>query len=535
MLESDEKRELGGLARSIDALFSEGRKDTTAEEARSAPSVEPPEPVTDGLVTGEALVEMGLEPDPFEALESVGMSTGGERVEEPGDVPPDSRDIGFPGELHSEYGVRGEPSSGAAEQAPGDPSPSPAVAPDIESTSHAETDMEPVAADSPAHPVDGGDGEGGALDTDPDAHVEEEVADTATPEASAPDEPSETPDPSEPASDPLVGHEEPQEPAGSDLGDAVDAFLSGDPESAEEVERISATLRERLALDPLADAVERLVLAGEGAPGVNGLQMAKEVVNPAVASRLVQRMALDEDDERRGTYLLIAERLGSVMANAFRGALTDASDARTRQTCRDGLMGMGDEGRAVVEAMIEDENSFLAQSGVAILGEMGGEGALELVISALANPDFRVRREALSSLAKLGGEGSGQLVMASLEDADATVRAAAAEAAGKLGIERALRPILALLEDDSLADDEKISVQVQALSGLGHLGDPGAVQAIEKRAVGSIFSRPPTEVRVAAYRALHDIGTPHAREVIEKAKDDKDPVVRTAVRGFDAD
>jgi HEAT repeat protein len=182
--------------------------------------------------------------------------------------------------------------------------------------------------------------------------------------------------------------------------------------------------------------------------------------------------------------------------------------------------------------MIEDENRFLVRNGVAILGEMGGEGAAELVTSALANTDFRVRREAVTALAQLGGEESGQLVLASLEDPDATVRAAAAESAGKLGIDRALKPILALLDDDGVPDDEKVRVQIQALKALGHLGDPGAVQAIEKRAVGSMFSKPPTEVRVAAYNALHQIGTPHARELIEKAKSDKDPVVRTTVRGF---
>jgi HEAT repeat protein len=125
--------------------------------------------------------------------------------------------------------------------------------------------------------------------------------------------------------------------------------------------------------------------------------------------------------------------------------------------------------------------------------------------------------------------------MASLEDPDPTVRAAAAEAAGRLGIERALRPILALLDVEDLEDDVKVPVQVQALHGLGHLGDPGAVQAIEKLAVGSLFSKPSTEVRVAAYQALHAIGTPHARALIEKARDDKDPVVRTTVRALAAE
>jgi hypothetical protein len=42
-------------------------------------------------------------------------------------------------------------------------------------------------------------------------------------------------------------------------------------------------------------------------------------------------------------------------------------------------------------------------------------------------------------------------------------------------------------------------------------------------------------VRVAAYQALAEMSTPHARELLEKARDDKDPVVRTTARGLTAD
>ena len=37
-------------------------------------------------------------------------------------------------------------------------------------------------------------------------------------------------------------------------------------------------------------------------------------------------------------------------------------------------------------------------------------------------------------------------------------------------------------------------------------------------------------MRIAAYLALHSIGTPHAKELLEAAVDDKDPEVRGAVR-----
>ena len=511
MPESDEKRELGGLAQSIDALFSQRPQapatrepeadsvDVSLEEPAGSEPARPGTSTPDDVGAASPPETAVPEPDPFESIESV------DAVVDPGD----SSDLDVAHAAPELEAARSEGDPFLDSIALSEEEPTEDAAPE-EETAEAEPQETGLALDT------------GLEEALPAVQSEEQVPEVETAEGEA----LEAGAPAEEA--------EPELPA-SALSEAVDAFLAGHPGAGEDVESAAAAMRERLALDPLADAVERLVFAAEGAPDDPAVEMAARVVHPAVASRLVQRMAMEEDEGRRADYITLAERLGTVMANAFKGALTEATDSRTRRVCYDGLIAMGDEARPVIDAMVEDDNSFLVQNGVSILGELGDEGAVQLVTSALANPDFRVRREALMSLAKLGGEDSGQLIMASLEDPDATVRAAAAEAAGTLRLERALRPILALLEDTGLSGDEKAAVQVQALKGLGALGDPGAVQAIEKRAVGSRFRKPPTEVRVAAYEALRAIGTPHARELIEKAKDDKDPVVRTTVRGFDSE
>jgi HEAT repeat protein len=102
---------------------------------------------------------------------------------------------------------------------------------------------------------------------------------------------------------------------------------------------------------------------------------------------------------------------------------------------------------------------------------------------------------------------------------------AAAVAAGALRVERALKPLLLLLEGE-----KDLSHVVGFVQALGQLGDPGAVHAIAKRAAGGILSRPPTEVRITAYRALHKIATPHAKSLLVQAADDKDAAVKTEVR-----
>jgi HEAT repeat protein len=268
-----------------------------------------------------------------------------------------------------------------------------------------------------------------------------------------------------------------------------------------------------------------LVRAAGDPPDPTLLDLALEIINPAVASRIVQRIGHERDEERIAEYRVLCRRLGEIMARAFRGALTGATEREARRKYYDMLIAMSDTCRPIIEGMVEDENTLLVRSGIAVLGEIGGERALELVTSGLAHPDKRVRAEALLSLATLGDGESAALVMASLDDPERDVRVAAATAAGELRIERALRPLLAQLEDAGDGGDA-----VPFIDALGKLGDPGAVPAIEKHAVKTLFSKPPTEVRVAAYRALHRIGTPHARELVQKALEAKEPGVWVAVR-----
>jgi HEAT repeat protein len=127
----------------------------------------------------------------------------------------------------------------------------------------------------------------------------------------------------------------------------------------------------------------------------------------------------------------------------------------------------------------------------------------------------------------VGGDAAVLLVLGKLDDPEEDVRTAAVRAAAVLRGERTGKILLGRLEEEESQD-----VQVEILKALGQLGDPVAVPAIEKRAVGSFFARPPAEIRIAAYRALAAIRTPHARQLVEAAAQDKDPEVKSVAKGL---
>jgi len=311
------------------------------------------------------------------------------------------------------------------------------------------------------------------------------------------------------------------------LSAALDRFLATDPlerdGQAHEIREMVAALRAANALDPLANAVERLVI--EAHDDEASLAMADSMLTAGVASRIAARLGAERDEERRAQLLKVCKAVGIEMAVAIADALSDTDERFARRNFMDAMVMLGNTAMVVVEQMIDDNRWFVVRNAVAILGEVGGDRAVELITSTLAHTNGRVRREALLALAKVGGEDAGMLVYGMLEDPDPEARLAAAMAAGALKVERALRPLLAILESES---DSTVTVGI--LQALGKLGDPGAVNAIEKHAVGSFFSKPPTDTRIAAYRALFHIGTPHAKRLLGQAVDDKSPEVKAAVR-----
>ena len=313
------------------------------------------------------------------------------------------------------------------------------------------------------------------------------------------------------------------------LHDAVTAFLESGPfereGKARAIREAAAALREANALDALADSVERLATGAGGAPDEACMAMAQALVTPGVASKIAERLGLAREEDRRAELVMLCRSLGQDMALAIADALSETTDRFARRTYLDAMVSLGPAATAVVLRMLDDSRWFVVRNALAILGEIAGEHSVELIVSTLASPDGRIRREALLALAKVGGDDARLLIQGMIEDPDADVRLAAARAAGSLTVERALRPLLALLEDESEPD-----VVVGVLHALGQLGDPGSVNAIEKRAVGSFFSRQPVGVRIAAYRALHKIRTPHAKSLLVQAADDKIPEVKAAVR-----
>ena len=501
MSDSEGTKELSGIARSIDALFSPPAGDPvdTLDAAPEAADAEPSpteaaEPGTDPLdffqadpVAGpDSASDAGDSPEPEGAPFADGLTLDedfGLAAEEGVDAPPPaSTDQPGPPDL-----TEAEPFEPFDEPALAEPFDEPALAEPFDEPALAASFDEPGPGDLPTPAEDAREAVPAASESEPVA-----VADMApTPPLEA----------------------------------AVEAFLGGDASQRPEIERLALELRDGRDVDAVAAAVGRMAAAAGEPPDNDILELALSMTTPLVYERLARQMGGVRDEERRKELFVACRNLGEPMARAVRDDLSDSTDRLARRVHCEALVAMGPVGRPIIEEMAVDDNRFLVRNAVAILGETGGDKAVDLVTSALANPDAKVRREALRSLAKLGDEEAGGLVVGLLEDPDPDVRIAAAVAAGELRVGRALRFLIKMLDGTSDPDEA-----IPLIRALGQIGDPGAVASIEKHSVPRLFSKPRTDVRIAGYRALNQMGTPHARRLLNQALDDKDPEVKSAVK-----
>ncbi len=320
---------------------------------------------------------------------------------------------------------------------------------------------------------------------------------------------------------------EPLSSAGMALTEAVARYLrsSGGERSgaADAVREGARECHEANEIEVAAQAFEDLLV--QPVPDPDATQLAAELLWPAVETRIAVRVGGERLEGRREALIRGLIPLGSSMAEAVGKALSETDDRHVRRNLIAMLVAMGEVGWLVAQSMLSDGRWWVARNGVVVMGETGRPDFVSPLTSSLAHEDPRVRREAVRALARIGGSDAGDLAAGMLGDPDPDVRTGAARAVGVLRVDHAVRPLLTLLAEE--ADD---GVVEQVLRALGQIGDPGAVIAIEKRAVGGFFSRPHSDIRVAAYVALHAIGSPHAMKLVNAAAHDKDAEVREAVR-----
>lgn len=174
-----------------------------------------------------------------------------------------------------------------------------------------------------------------------------------------------------------------------------------------------------------------------------------------------------------------------------------------------------------VEKLLKDESMPVRFNAAMAIGDVQYKLAKKTVSQMLNDTDINLQIAANYAMIRLGSKDKSyeQNIYKALTNVNQTIRANAAAILGKLGNQNDLTKLYWVLKDPASED----MVRFQALESIAKLGDEKVVAKIWPNIISSY-----NDVRVLGIRALGELGSQNAKEIIITKLDDDVLEVRLA-------
>jgi HEAT repeat protein len=167
---------------------------------------------------------------------------------------------------------------------------------------------------------------------------------------------------------------------------------------------------------------------------------------------------------------------------------------------------------------------------VALCGRLQLHNAVPGLAQVSSHADPAVRMAAIQTLTQLGTPGAMALLDKAIDDPDRSVRLAAVRGVGSRGYKGALRRVEAVILGKALKEID-LTEKMAFFEAYGSIAGANGLKPLSaillQRGLLKMKERP--EVRACAAIALGRIKTAEARELLQRASEDKELVVRNAV------
>jgi HEAT repeat protein len=251
---------------------------------------------------------------------------------------------------------------------------------------------------------------------------------------------------------------------------------------------------------------------------------------PAIVGQLLQ--SLDEASNL-GVDAHAAEVLRELRASALEPVvswLPNLSSEPLRKMLEDVVDRLANTYPVEVQRILKLPDSPALLGMVGMCGRLGLGQAVPGLAETMAHPDPAVRMAVIQALGQLGTPGALTVVDKAIEDRDRGVRLAAVRAAGSRGYKGALRRVEAVVLGKALKDMD-LTEKMAFFEAYGSIAGVNALKPLTAILLerGLLKMKEPPETRACAAMALARIKTAEARDVLQRAADDKELVVRNAV------
>jgi HEAT repeat protein len=250
---------------------------------------------------------------------------------------------------------------------------------------------------------------------------------------------------------------------------------------------------------------------------------------PDALSQLLQ--ALDEaavhpTEEELSELLqeLTAQALPTLVA-----WLSKLHDARVKELVQGAASQLAQANApAVLQALASDDGGAQLEM-VRLAGRLKLPGAPDGMEPLLASGDRTLKLAVVEALQAISSPGALRLLETAIDDSDRDVRIAAVRFLGARGYRNAMGRVEAAVTGSRLKNSD-LTEKMAFFEAFGALAGPKGIAALDKMLVakGLLGKKEDPETRACAAMALGKIRTPAARAALERALQDKEPLVRNA-------
>jgi HEAT repeat protein len=251
---------------------------------------------------------------------------------------------------------------------------------------------------------------------------------------------------------------------------------------------------------------------------------------PAIVSQLVQ--SLDEAPAL-AAEATVAEVLQELRASALEPVLTwipVLASPALRGVLEQVADRLAEAHPPEVIRILRSPESEALSAVVALCGRLQLTQAVPGLGETVTHRDPAVRLASVQALAQLGTPAALALVDQALDDGDRGVRLAAVRAVGTRGYKGAQRRVEGVVLGKQVKDMD-LTEKMAFFEAYGAIAGAGGIKPLSAMLLprGLLRLKQSPETRACAAIALGKIRTHEAREILERAAEDKDLVVRNAV------
>ena len=229
-------------------------------------------------------------------------------------------------------------------------------------------------------------------------------------------------------------------------------------------------------------------------------------------------------------FVTFARDLGPAGVEWLMHFVAESEQQRVRKSLTKVVAELCNDNPERMAPWLADERWYVVRNAVCILGFIGGSAIVGMLRAVTKHPETRVRQEVVTSLANAGDASGRDLLVELLQGADTRIFCAVLH---QLAAERN-RDIAKLLLGYLVAPEfgERPLEECRAIYlTLGSTGDDDTVTGLEAELLRTKwFAQSNEQHRQAVARCIARIGTPLARQVLERAAQSKNGAIRKAAQ-----